>query len=233
MLSRTTRVSQHQKGKSNLDGFIGAKDSQWQWHQLSHMQICTLTQTHYHASIPPLIIIAEYLHRKFVKFGRVVPMCRQTDRQTCSSEYSTPLPELGVNIPKVTSVLQPVAFTTLPNNIETLTNQAQQCKYPAITMKTIHTVECCCLHHWFSSQCLWVAAALLAKYSCPMMNLFCSKLSSVIETIYHKHLQQAPQLLNPPACTMEFLTTVHPLHKHHIPGQTTHPYTCVTCSPYR
>jgi len=25
-----------------------------QWHQLGHMQICTLTQTYNHASIPPL-----------------------------------------------------------------------------------------------------------------------------------------------------------------------------------
>ena len=27
---------------------------EWQWHQLGHMQICTLTQTHNHASIPQL-----------------------------------------------------------------------------------------------------------------------------------------------------------------------------------
>jgi len=32
-LSRTTRVSQYQKGKTNLD-FTGARDSEWQWHQL-------------------------------------------------------------------------------------------------------------------------------------------------------------------------------------------------------
>jgi len=30
------------------------RDSEWQWHQRSHMQICTLTQTHNHASIPQL-----------------------------------------------------------------------------------------------------------------------------------------------------------------------------------
>ena len=29
----------------NLSGFTGAKDSEWQWHQLAHMQICTLTCT--------------------------------------------------------------------------------------------------------------------------------------------------------------------------------------------
>jgi len=31
--SGTTRVSQYQKGKTNLD-FTGARDSKWQWHQL-------------------------------------------------------------------------------------------------------------------------------------------------------------------------------------------------------
>jgi len=36
-------------------GFTGARDSEWQWHQLGHMQICTLTKTHNCASIPPLM----------------------------------------------------------------------------------------------------------------------------------------------------------------------------------
>ena len=39
-LSGTTRVSQYQKGKTNLD-FIEARDSEWQWHQPGHMQVCT------------------------------------------------------------------------------------------------------------------------------------------------------------------------------------------------
>ena len=30
-------------------------NSEWQWHQLGHMQVCTLLQTDNHASIPPLI----------------------------------------------------------------------------------------------------------------------------------------------------------------------------------
>jgi len=51
-LSGTTWVSQYQKSKTNLDN--GARDSQWQWHQLGHMQICTSSQTDNHASIPPL-----------------------------------------------------------------------------------------------------------------------------------------------------------------------------------
>jgi len=45
-------VSQHQKGKTNLD--LLEQDSEWQWHEMGHMQICTLTQTHNHTSTPPL-----------------------------------------------------------------------------------------------------------------------------------------------------------------------------------
>ena len=40
LFSRTTWVSRYQKGKTNLD-FTGARDSEWQWHQLGHMQVCT------------------------------------------------------------------------------------------------------------------------------------------------------------------------------------------------
>jgi len=49
----TTWVSWYQKGKTNLD-FTEARDSQWQWHQLGHMQVCTSLQTDNHASIPSL-----------------------------------------------------------------------------------------------------------------------------------------------------------------------------------
>jgi len=41
------------KGKTSLD-FTEATDSEWQWHQLGHMQICTSLQTDNHASSPPL-----------------------------------------------------------------------------------------------------------------------------------------------------------------------------------
>ena len=51
--SGTTRVSQYQKGKTKLD-FTEARDSEWQWHQLGHMQVCTSLQTDNHASTPPL-----------------------------------------------------------------------------------------------------------------------------------------------------------------------------------
>ena len=51
--SRTTRVSRYQKGKTNLD-FTEARDSEWQWHQLGRMQVCTLLQTENHTSTSPL-----------------------------------------------------------------------------------------------------------------------------------------------------------------------------------
>jgi len=51
--SRTTQVSRYQKGKTNLD-FTEAGDSEWQWHQLEHMQVCTSLQTDNQASTPPL-----------------------------------------------------------------------------------------------------------------------------------------------------------------------------------
>jgi len=66
-LSRTTQVSWYQKGKTNLD-FTEARDSEWQWHQLGHMQVCTSIQTDNHASTPPL---------RFLQAG--CPSCRPTN----------------------------------------------------------------------------------------------------------------------------------------------------------
>jgi len=67
LFSRTTWVSRYQKGKTNLD-FTGARDSDWQWHQLDHMQVCTSLQTDSHASTPPLC---------FLQAG--CPSCRPTN----------------------------------------------------------------------------------------------------------------------------------------------------------
>ena len=52
-LSGTTRVSQYQKGKTNLD-FSEARDSGWQWHRLDHMQVCTSLQTDNHTNTSSL-----------------------------------------------------------------------------------------------------------------------------------------------------------------------------------
>jgi len=57
ILSGTNWVSRHQKGKTrkvNQSGFTGARDSEWQWHLLSDMQICTsprqiTTRTSHHS----------------------------------------------------------------------------------------------------------------------------------------------------------------------------------------
>ena len=51
LLSATTRASRYQQGKTNLD-FTEARDSEWHWHQLGHMQVCTSLQTDNHASTP-------------------------------------------------------------------------------------------------------------------------------------------------------------------------------------
>jgi len=50
-------MSRYQKGESNLD-FTEARGSEWQWHQLGHMQVCTSLQIHVdnHASTPPLTL---------------------------------------------------------------------------------------------------------------------------------------------------------------------------------
>jgi len=45
-------VSRYQKGKTNLD-FTEARDSEWQWHQLGYMQVCTSLQTDNHSSTRP------------------------------------------------------------------------------------------------------------------------------------------------------------------------------------
>ena len=66
-LSGTTRVSRYQKGKTNLD-FTEARDSERQWHQLGHMQVCTLLQTDNHANTSPL---------SFLQAG--CPSCRPTN----------------------------------------------------------------------------------------------------------------------------------------------------------
>jgi len=54
-------MSRFQKGKTNLD-FTAARDSEWQWHQLGHMQVYTSLQTDNHASTSPLSFIYHHHH---------------------------------------------------------------------------------------------------------------------------------------------------------------------------
>jgi len=73
--SGTTQVSRYQKGKTNLD-FTEARDSEWQWHQLDCMQVCTSLQTDNHASTPPL---------RFLQAG--CPSCRPTNSIKALKEF--------------------------------------------------------------------------------------------------------------------------------------------------
>ena len=66
-LSGTTRVSRYEKGNTNLD-FTEARDSEWQWHQLGRMQVCTSLQADNHASTPTT---------QFLQAG--CPSCRPTN----------------------------------------------------------------------------------------------------------------------------------------------------------
>ena len=116
-ISGTTRVSQYQKGKTNLD-LTEARDSEWQWHQLGRMQVCTSLQTDNHASTPPLsflqagcpschptnsvealkakalkaIIPGNYPHRSRLKVGWLVEW-KQTDGRTQPIAVLCPLNE--------------------------------------------------------------------------------------------------------------------------------------------
>jgi len=67
-------VGWYQKGKTNLD-FTEARGSEWQWHQLGHMQVCTSLQIDNHASIPPL---------SFLQAGCL--SCRPTNSVTALEE---------------------------------------------------------------------------------------------------------------------------------------------------
>ena len=49
-------MSRYQKCNTNLD-FTEASDSECQWHQPGHMQVCNSLQTDNHASTPPLSFV--------------------------------------------------------------------------------------------------------------------------------------------------------------------------------
>jgi len=53
--SGTTLVSRTRKIKPIW--ILVKQDSEWQWHQLGHMQVCTLLQTDNHISTPPLCFL--------------------------------------------------------------------------------------------------------------------------------------------------------------------------------
>ena len=84
--SGTTRVSRYQKGKTNLD-FTEARDSEWQWHQLVHIQVCISLQTDNHAWRYCGISFDYDDHRKFLYFY----LCNLTPKILIWNKYaSTP-----------------------------------------------------------------------------------------------------------------------------------------------
>jgi len=68
-LSRTTRVSQWQKGKTNLD-FTKERDNEWQWHQLGYT-VCKSASRSREITTP-----APH-HSVFLQAG--CPSCRPTN----------------------------------------------------------------------------------------------------------------------------------------------------------
>ena len=77
LFSGTTQLSRYQKGKTNPD-FTEARDSEWQWHQLGHMQVCTSLQTDNYASTPPL----SFLQARYPPFLPPNQQCQSTEGTT-------------------------------------------------------------------------------------------------------------------------------------------------------
>jgi len=70
---------ERQKGKTcNLD-FTKTIDSEWQWHQLGHMHVCTSLQTDNHASTPLLSFLQAWC-----------PSCRPTNSVKALRHWLTP-----------------------------------------------------------------------------------------------------------------------------------------------
>jgi len=81
IFSGTTQLSRYQKGRTNLE-FTEARDSEWQWHQLGHMQVCTLIQTDNHSDhsrveIPKL----DHLSLPLAKSAGATPPAQQITGQ--------------------------------------------------------------------------------------------------------------------------------------------------------
>jgi len=92
-------VSRHQKGKINLD-FTEAREREWQWHQLGHMQVCTLLHTDNHASTPRLSFFR----------GRMPFLPPNQQRQ--STEGTKALKETDSNTISTLTLSQPVQKST-------------------------------------------------------------------------------------------------------------------------
>ena len=102
--SGTTRVSQYQKVKTSLD-FAEARDSEWQWHQLGHMQVCTSLQTDNHVCTPPFSFFTGRMpflppnqqrqstdgHTQYINVLKGTSNCIGTVYKYCNNEANKPV----------------------------------------------------------------------------------------------------------------------------------------------
>jgi len=114
-LSGTTRVSRYQKGKTNLD-FTGARDSEWQWHQLGMRKSAPRSRQ---------ITTPAHHHSSFLQAG--CPSCHPTNSVKALKAANPPN---RININK--NIIYSTASTTM-NNFTVHLNHIKNC-----TSKTVH-----------------------------------------------------------------------------------------------
>jgi len=100
------------KGKTNLD-FTEARDSEWQWHELGHMQVCTSLQTDKHASTPPLSFFTGQMpfllpnqQCQSTEGRQLKAVGRQTDSKLHVQSLTSPLQTSWVQLPSAMSGLE-------------------------------------------------------------------------------------------------------------------------------
>jgi len=100
------------KGKTNLD-FTEARDSEWQWHELGHMQVCTSLQTDNHASTPPLSFFTGQMpfllpnqQCQSTEGRQLKAVGRQTDSKLHVQSLTSPLQTSWVQLPSAMSGLE-------------------------------------------------------------------------------------------------------------------------------
>jgi len=88
-----TWVGWYQEGKTNLD-FTEARDSEWQWHQLGHMQVCTWLQID-STSTSPLSFFTGRMpflppneHRRSTEGTSTGPQMKSISTNCCISKIS-------------------------------------------------------------------------------------------------------------------------------------------------
>ena len=124
------RVSRYQKGNTNLD-FTEARDSQWQWHQLGRMQVCTSLQTDNHANTPPL----SFLQAR-------CPSCRPTNSVKALKACGTVIVVLYVVCHILCACSSFKLFLELEPQLREIVYKLHDSKY-AHSLKLLHEMKVC------------------------------------------------------------------------------------------